>query len=146
MLKAGESGPKNPYQAVGVTVLLMSCTIGVLILFLYMTFKGDKGAGYASIRSDTDDDASRVILVKGSDTPPPYASYLALFAPPPPLYAWDTALPNDAYGILDPRDTYTDPAEWDEKARHLAVLFIKNFEKFTDDPRAAELVAAGPQL
>jgi phosphoenolpyruvate carboxykinase (ATP) len=49
-------------------------------------------------------------------------------------------------GILDPRDTYTDPAEWDEKARHLAALFIKNFEKFTDDPRAAELVAAGPQL
>jgi len=49
-------------------------------------------------------------------------------------------------GILDPRDTYTDPAEWDEKARHLAALFIKNFEKFTDDPRAAALVAAGPKL
>ena len=49
-------------------------------------------------------------------------------------------------GILDPRKTYTDPTGWDEKARHLAALFIKNFEKFTDDPRAAVLVAAGPQL
>lgn len=103
VLKAGESSPKNPYQDVGVTVLLMSCTIGVLLLFLYMTFKGDKGGGYASIQS-ADDGASRVILVKGSATPPPYASFLALCRPPPPLYEWDKELPSDAYGVLDPQE------------------------------------------
>ena len=104
VLKAGESGPKNPYQTVGVTVLLMSCTVGVLVLFLYMTFKGEKGAGYASIQADTDASASRVIKVKGSDVPPAYASLLEMFVPPPPLYEWDTDLPSDAYGTLDPRE------------------------------------------
>lgn len=49
-------------------------------------------------------------------------------------------------GILDPRNTYADPAEWDDKARELAALFIKNFEKFTNDEAAARLVASGPQL
>ena len=49
-------------------------------------------------------------------------------------------------GILDPRNTYADPAEWDEKARNLAELFIANFEKFTDNDEGKALVAAGPQL
>lgn len=48
--------------------------------------------------------------------------------------------------ILDPRKTYADPAEWDSKAKELAGLFIENFEKFTDDPAAARLLDAGPQL
>ena len=33
--------------------------------------------------------------------------------------------------ILDPRDTYADPAEWDKKAQDLASRFIKNFAKYT---------------
>ena len=57
-----------------------------------------------------------------------------------------TAVPGVDADILDPRSTYADPAEWDAKARDLAELFIKNFEKFTDDPRAQALVSAGPQL
>ena len=48
--------------------------------------------------------------------------------------------------ILDPRDTYSDVKEWDDKAKNLAELFIKNFEKYTDNEEGKALVAAGPQL
>ena len=48
--------------------------------------------------------------------------------------------------ILDPRDTYADPAEWDTKASELAGLFIANFEKFTDNEEGQALVAAGPTI
>ena len=57
-----------------------------------------------------------------------------------------TSLPNVDTGILDPRDTYADPKEWEEKARDLASRFIKNFEKYTDNEEGKSLVAAGPQL
>ena len=49
-------------------------------------------------------------------------------------------------GILDPRDTYSDPAVWDEKAKDLAGRFIKNFHKYEDNEAGKALVAAGPQL
>ena len=49
-------------------------------------------------------------------------------------------------GILDPHDTYADPAQWDEKARDLAGRFIKNFAKYEDNEAGKALVAAGPQL
>lgn len=48
--------------------------------------------------------------------------------------------------ILDPRDTYKDSAEWDKRAKKLAGLFAKNFEKYTDNEEGKSLVAAGPQL
>ncbi len=48
--------------------------------------------------------------------------------------------------ILDPRDTYSDSAEWDKKAKELAELFIKNFAQYTDNDEGKSLVAAGPQL
>ena len=48
--------------------------------------------------------------------------------------------------ILDPRRTYADADEWDEKAHSLAELFIANFVKFTDTNEGKGLVAAGPQL
>jgi len=49
-------------------------------------------------------------------------------------------------GILDPRDTYADPKEWEEKAVDLASRFINNFVKYTDNDEGKSLVAAGPQL
>lgn len=49
-------------------------------------------------------------------------------------------------GILDPRDTYSDPEEWYKKARELGALFIKNFEQYTDNKQGKRLVAAGPQV
>jgi phosphoenolpyruvate carboxykinase (ATP) len=48
--------------------------------------------------------------------------------------------------ILDPRDTYTSAAEWEEKAEDLADLFIKNFARYTDKEQGKALVSAGPQL
>ena len=49
-------------------------------------------------------------------------------------------------GILDPRDTYADPAIWEEKAKDLAGRFIKNFKKYESNEAGKALVAAGPQL
>jgi len=49
-------------------------------------------------------------------------------------------------GILDPRDTYADAAQWEEKAKDLAGRFIKNFKKYENNEAGKALVAAGPQL
>ena len=57
-----------------------------------------------------------------------------------------TALPGVDPAILDPRDTYADPAQWEEKAKDLAARFIKNFDKYTSNEAGKALVAAGPQL
>ncbi|MBQ1807473.1 MAG: phosphoenolpyruvate carboxykinase (ATP) [Ruminococcus sp.] len=56
-----------------------------------------------------------------------------------------TELPGVDTGILDPRDTYADPTEWDTKAKDLAARFIKNFDKYTTNEAGKALVAAGPQ-
>lgn len=57
-----------------------------------------------------------------------------------------TELPGVDSGILDPRDTYRDAKEWDEKARDLAQRFITNFHKFTGNDLGKKLVDAGPAL
>jgi phosphoenolpyruvate carboxykinase (ATP) len=57
-----------------------------------------------------------------------------------------TSLPGVDPAILDPRDTYVDPLQWQSKAEDLAARFIKNFEKYTDNAEGQALVAAGPQL
>ena len=49
-------------------------------------------------------------------------------------------------GILDPRDTYADAAQWDEKAKDLAARFIKNFKKYEGNEAGKALEAAGPKL
>jgi len=57
-----------------------------------------------------------------------------------------TSLPGVDPAILDPRDTYADPTEWDTKANDLAKLFIDNFVQYTDNEEGKSLVAAGPQI
>ncbi len=57
-----------------------------------------------------------------------------------------TELEGVATNILDPRDTYANPAEWEEKAKDLAGRFIKNFKKYEGNDAGKALVAAGPQL
>ena len=48
--------------------------------------------------------------------------------------------------ILDPRDTYADASQWEEKAKDLAARFIKNFKKYESNEAGKALVAAGPKL
>lgn len=57
-----------------------------------------------------------------------------------------TALPGVDPNILDPRDTYADAAQWEEKAKDLAGRFIKNFKKYEGNEAGKALVAAGPAL
>jgi phosphoenolpyruvate carboxykinase (ATP) len=48
--------------------------------------------------------------------------------------------------ILNPRNIWKNPEEWDEAARSLAVQFIKNFESFADTVETRNLIASGPQI
>lgn len=57
-----------------------------------------------------------------------------------------TELPNVSTGILDPRDTYENVSEWEEKAKDLASRYIKNFEQYCDTEEGKKLIASGPQL
>ena len=57
-----------------------------------------------------------------------------------------TVLEGVATEILDPRNTYADPTEWDKKAEDLAGRFIKNFKKYEYNAAGKALVAAGPHL
>ncbi|MCB0402548.1 MAG: phosphoenolpyruvate carboxykinase (ATP) [Flavobacteriales bacterium] len=57
-----------------------------------------------------------------------------------------TALPGVQSNILDPRDTYQNADEWTAKATKLANLFVKNFEKYTDNEAGKALVNAGPSV
>ena len=55
------------------------------------------------------------------------------------------SLPNVS-DILDPRTTYTNVTEWEEKAKTLAGMYIKNFEQYCDNDAAKAFIASGPQL
>ncbi len=73
-----------------------------------------------------------------------------LKAPTKKLPIFDFEIPTELPGvdpnILDPRDTYADPKQWEEKAVDLASRFIKNFKKYENNAAGQALVAAGPQL
>ena len=56
-----------------------------------------------------------------------------------------TELPGVDPAILDPRDTYADPKEWEAKADDLAERFVKNFAKYENSEAGRALVAAGPE-
>ena len=53
---------------------------------------------------------------------------------------------NGVSDILDPRSTYADASEWEEKAKKLAAMYIENFEQYTDTEAAKALIPSGPQL
>ena len=57
-----------------------------------------------------------------------------------------TELEGVATEILDPRDTYKNASEWEEKAKDLSSRFVKNFKKYETNAAGKALVAAGPQL
>ncbi len=56
-----------------------------------------------------------------------------------------TSCENVPSEILNPRDTWTDKANFDETANNLASKFVKNFEKFAAETDA-EILAAAPQV
>ncbi len=49
-------------------------------------------------------------------------------------------------GILNPRNIWSDPSEWDTRARELGKKFIDNFNHFTDSEETRKLIIAGPQV
>lgn len=57
-----------------------------------------------------------------------------------------TELPGVATNILNPRETYEDVSQWEEKAKNLAELFIENYAKHEISPEVSALKKAGPQL
>jgi phosphoenolpyruvate carboxykinase (ATP) len=68
-------------------------------------------------------------------------------------YAFDPvfgfAVPQDCPGvpheILNPRNTWTDKNAYDERARFMADLFRKNFQKYAAGV-SKEIAAAGPKI
>ncbi len=53
------------------------------------------------------------------------------------------AVPGVPAEILDPKSTWSDPEAYDDKARELALMFVKNFERFADSV-SNDVVTAGP--
>ncbi len=66
------------------------------------------------------------------------------------LPVFNLAIPHELPGvdshILDPRNTYDNVAQWQEKTEDLAGRFINNFDKYTDTPAGQALISAGPSL
>lgn len=56
------------------------------------------------------------------------------------------SLKNVSEGILDPRQTYANQADWENKAKDLAARYIKNFEQYCDTEEGKSLINSGPQL
>ncbi len=56
------------------------------------------------------------------------------------------SLPGIDSKILNPRNTWTNPAAYDNERIKLANLFIENFATFTDNKEGAQLIAAGPDV
>ncbi|MGN0029973.1 MAG: phosphoenolpyruvate carboxykinase (ATP) [Marinilabiliaceae bacterium] len=71
-------------------------------------------------------------------------------APTKQIPMFDFTVPTELPGvdpkILDPRDTYAQASQWEEKAKDLAGRFIKNFVKYQTNEAGKALVAAGPKL
>lgn len=63
---------------------------------------------------------------------------------------FDLEIPTILHGcdpkILNPKDTYQNPEEWDQKAKELSQMFIDNFKKFTGTPEGKNLENFGPKL
>lgn len=48
--------------------------------------------------------------------------------------------------LLNPRNLWESPEQWDTAAMSLAKKFVNNFENFTDNEEGKRLISAGPQI
>jgi phosphoenolpyruvate carboxykinase (ATP) len=55
-----------------------------------------------------------------------------------------SACPDVPAEVLNPRNTWTDPAAYDQQAARLARMFVDNFKDF-EGGVGAEVLAAGPR-
>jgi phosphoenolpyruvate carboxykinase (ATP) len=55
-----------------------------------------------------------------------------------------TSCPNVPTEILNPKNTWADKNAYDEKAKYLGSLFVRNFEKYAAGV-SAEVLAAAPK-
>ena len=71
-------------------------------------------------------------------------------APTKEIPIFNLEVPTELQGvndkILDPRDTYENSSQWEEKAINLASMFINNFKKYESNKDSKELIKFGPQL
>ena len=69
-------------------------------------------------------------------------------APTKKIPVFDFEVPTELPGvdpkILDPRDTYANVQDWNNKAQDLASRFQKNFKKYETNDAGKALVKAGP--
>ena len=104
----------------------------------YLVNTGWNGSGKRISIKDTRGIIDAILNGKINETTTKKIPYFDLEIP--------TVLEGVDTNILDPRDTYKNPSEWDEKAKNLASLFIKNFKKYETNEAGKELVKAGPKL
>ena len=58
---------------------------------------------------------------------------------------YPTSCPNVPSELLNPRDTWSDKAKYDDTATDLASQFVKNFEQYVSEA-SKEVLAAAPKV
>ena len=104
----------------------------------YLVNTGWNGTGKRISIKDTRGIIDAILNGDIKDAPTKNIPYFNLEVP--------TELPGVDPAILDPRDTYADAAQWEEKAKDLAGRFVNNFAKYEGNEAGKALVPAGPQL
>ena len=104
----------------------------------YLVNTGWNGTGKRISIKDTRGIIDAILDGSINSAPTKMIPYFNLEAP--------TALPGVDPTVLDPRDTYANAADWEEKAKDLAGRFIKNFVKYEGNEAGKALVKAGPEL
>ena len=104
----------------------------------YLVNTGWNGTGKRISIKDTRGIIDAILNGDINNVPTKHIPYFNLEVP--------TVLNGVATNILDPRDTYANPQDWDTKAKDLAGRFIKNFVKYESNEAGKALVKSGPQL